>query len=115
MSADNYDPEFFHNLGMSLLHRSTVSASLTTKRRFRAYYGVTHTVSYKLWLNLRAQIPENCKPCHLLWTLNFLKTYDTEMVRSALFRVDEKTMRKWQWIVIDAISNLKLVRYFYFI
>ena len=83
MSADNYGPEFFLNLGMSLLHRST-------KRRFRAYYGVTHTVSYKLWLNLRAQIPENCKPCHLLWTLNFLKTYDTEMVRSALFRVDEK-------------------------
>ena len=90
MSADNYDAEFFLKLDLSLLHRSTVLAYLTTNRRFRAYYGVTHSAFYTLWLNLRTLISENCKLCHLLWTLNFPKTYSTEMIRSALLRVHEK-------------------------
>ena len=35
------------------------------------------------------------------------------MVRSALFRFEEKTMRKLQWIVVGPIAKLELVRYLF--
>ena len=46
---------------------------------------------------------------HLLYGLYFLKVYPTESVACGVFRVQEKTWRKWVKIVIKKISLLKLV------
>ncbi len=115
-----FDSEYFLNIGLTYVRRTaeifhTNSLSLIAERRLIAFYGASHTVCEKLWLNINSLIPDNCQPSHLLWSLHFLKTYDNEMVRSALFRVDKKTMRKWQWIVISALAKLRLVRCFYFL
>ena len=50
---------------------------------------------------------EEVEPIHLLWTLMFLKGYHKESVNSAIAEVDEKTFRKWVWILIPEISYLE--------
>jgi len=46
---------------------------------------------------------------HLLWSFLFLKTYDPEKVLSVACGVDEKTYRKWVWLVLDLLGELDLV------
>jgi hypothetical protein len=43
-----------------------------------------------------------------LWGLLFLKVYETDSVLAGIVGgIDEKTFRKWKWIIVKAISNLK--------
>lgn len=39
----------------------------------------------------------------------FLKAYDIEHVNGSLSGWDEKTVRKGQWIVFDALARLKII------
>ena len=50
-------------------------------------------------------VEDACKPKHLLWALIFLKTYTTESSLLVAIGVDEKTLRKWIFIIIYAISD----------
>ena len=52
-------------------------------------------------------VEDACKPKHLLWVLIFLKTYTTESSLAVAIGVDEKTLRKWIFIIIYAISDLE--------
>ena len=52
-------------------------------------------------------VKDACKPKHLLWVLIFLKTYTTESSLAVAIGVDEKTLRKWIFIIIYAISDLE--------
>ena len=52
-------------------------------------------------------VKDACKPKHLLWVLIFLKTYTTESSLTVAIRVDEKTLQKWIFIIIYAISDLE--------
>jgi hypothetical protein len=58
---------------------------------------------------LAEKIPVHGQPEHLLWCLIFLKQYKTENQNHALVKADEKTIRKWVWIFVDLIANLKVV------
>lgn len=40
---------------------------------------------------------------HLLWTLYFLKTYNTEDVSCAFLRCDRKTFRLWVWRILAVL------------
>jgi len=42
----------------------------------------------------------------LLWASHFLKTYGTESTLASQIGVDEKTFRKWTWILVYAIADL---------
>ena len=45
---------------------------------------------------------------YLLWGLLLLKSYSYKVVNSSLVGgVDEKTLRKWSWIIVDLISELE--------
>ena len=46
-----------------------------------------------------------CKPKHLHWVFIFLKTYTTESSLEVAIGVDEKTLRKWIFSIIYAISD----------
>ena len=107
------DSSQFLLLGNDLLiHSSKVTYGETQSRRFRSIFGTTPYVCSILWDKIREfpeeAVPKNASPRHLLWTLFFLKTYPTEAsLASGVGGVDEKTVRKWIWIIIEAISFLE--------
>lgn len=41
-----------------------------------------------------------------------LTVYATELLGSALFKVDEAIFRKWEWIIIPKIGNLTIASLF---
>ena len=62
------------------------------------------------WIKKRIRsmlVEDACKPKHLLWAVIFLKTYTTESSLAVAIGVDEKTLRKWIFIIINAISDLE--------
>ena len=52
-------------------------------------------------------VKDACKSKHLLWVLIFLKTYTTESSLVVAIGDDEKTLQKWIFIIIYAISDLE--------
>ena len=67
------------------------------------------TVCAIVWGELKWSmlVEDPCKPNHLLWVLIFLKTFITESSLAVAIGVDEKTLRKWIFIIIYAISDLE--------
>lgn len=57
-------------------------------------------------IRLHPAIPDKYEPKHLLWTLYFLLTYATERRLCCILRADRKTIRKYTWPTITAISSL---------
>ena len=103
------DPTYLLSSGLDLTGFSESKSKSMQLRRYRALFGVYPSVSYRLWSHLIRHLPSDCKINHFFWALNFLKTYNSESVRAALFNLDEKTLRKWQWIVVKSLARLKLV------
>ena len=67
-----------------------------------------------LWHRLYVNDPTHLrgwKPHHLLDALFFLKVYSSEDVHSGFSGCDPKTLRKWNWIVIEAIAQLDCVSF----
>jgi hypothetical protein len=81
----------------------------TKKRRFKKIFGVTAAVCAKLWILLAAHLGRDSRPVHLLWTLFFLKHYSVEEVNSAFAQCNEKTFRKWTWLMVEELAKLELV------
>ena len=48
--------------------------------------------------------PDGAILIHLFCTLMFLKFYATESVLSGMARVDEKTYRKWIWVILRTLT-----------
>ena len=60
--------------------------------------------------------PRGVFPNHLMWALLFLHEYPKEVsLAKQCSGVDEQAVRKWVWIMVDAISVLetKLVSHSY--
>ena len=104
-------PEVIHfeRIGAQFMRRDPQLFS--NERRFRAFFGVAPQVCAKLWSSCSVNLPSSTKPTHLLWALNFLKVYSTIEVLAAIAGVDEKTLRKWVWCIVEELSELKFVRY----
>jgi hypothetical protein len=90
-------------------------------RQFRTLFGCSPRVVAALYNTLLEQqlITEDKKLLHLLWTLNFLKTYGTETSMAKLFRSSEKTVHKHVGCFLDKYSKLYIVstytNYYYYI
>jgi hypothetical protein len=84
----------------------------TTKKRFRSSYGLDPPAFNELMSDLQTvdigdkQI-EQFDPFYLLMTLYWLRHYIVEPILAAVFRVNEKTARKWCWKYALAIQALK--------
>jgi hypothetical protein len=72
--------------------------------------GTSYEICAELWnlINPVLSVSRNAQPKHLLWALLLMKQYSTEEVNVRLVGgADNKTYRKWSWLFIEAIANLK--------
>eukprot|EP00977_Amphora_coffeiformis_P008565 scaffold1938_cov260-Amphora_coffeaeformis.AAC.1 len=95
-----YSPRAF-----TLLAAEILGVDSFNDRMFRSHFGCSPDICSILW----QQITRGCNgmPYHLLWALNFLKSYDTEDVMACRFHVTRNTLRKWIWIYVRKICRLK--------
>lgn len=83
----------------------------TKRRRFVSRFGVDPWIVAILW-NLiieHPKFPTGASIMKLLWSLCFLKTYDTENNLACFFGVDEKTFRMWNWSMLECLSTIPAV------
>ena len=104
-------PEQVRKLSLSILSQSKQVSIAVIHRRFKGLFGITPHVTSITWNLVLPCLPSAAKPRHLLWSLLFLFCYATEHVNCAIFRVDEKTYRKWTWFFVDLIGNTSIVSY----
>ena len=101
----------YHGLEIINQNRQNFDTNWTTvnQRRWSANYGTSPHICQCLWklVTEKDPLPRGGSFYHLLWTLLFLKTYMTELVMSGMIGVDEQTYRKWLWIILPRIGNLK--------
>ena len=105
---------FWYELGMEFLNHGRRESSFKHRReshmrRFKQSFGCTPTVLLKCWclLSRFTELDGNVSPNHLLWAVHFLKDYGKESKNAALAGCDEKTFRKWTWVLIYAMSDLE--------
>ena len=105
------DASSFLKLGLSLFSEAARSdrSHATQNQCFKGLCGVHPTVCVIVWGELKQSmlVEDACKPKHPLWVLIFLKTYTTKSSLAVAIGVDEKTLRKWIFIIIYAISDLE--------
>lgn len=99
----------FLKIGNRITKTKCGQKTSTKTRRFKSHFGVTPFVCSIIWMKIIEQAPDDYKPKHLLWGLNFLKTYTDEHARHSLFGADEKTIRKWTWVTVKLMSSMDVV------
>jgi hypothetical protein len=74
-----------------------------------SYFGATATVVAEIWNRLVVQnlldVDSNPRPRHLLWSLLWLRQYNTEKMNRLLAGIDEKTYREWSWYFVELIRD----------
>lgn len=105
-----YSESFFWKLGHKFTDHRLHLSPTQGHRRFKTFYGVSPNICSILWGLIEQNVPETCEPKHLLWGLCFLKQYNNESVNRATFGTDEKTFRKYVWILIDLLAHIDVVR-----
>lgn len=84
----------------------------TNNSRFLSAYGASSKVCCCIYediknLDIHHSGISNPKPYLLLICLHWLKRYPVEHMMSAMFAMNEDTVRKWIWIYCAAIQALK--------
>ncbi len=77
----------------TFLHSDKVIAIPTVNRRARCIFGAEPKMCARIWLCLKALVPQQTKPKHLLWGLIFLKFYEPEISLAVRVGADEKMSR----------------------
>lgn len=80
-------------------------------RIFRANFGVSPYICAAVW-NLMVDtrlLPLRAQPKHILWSLLFLKVYASENVLCTICACDEKTFRKWVWMMLEQMAKFDVV------
>ena len=83
--------------------RNTVISYVRVSR-----FGVEPTMVATMWdISItHTNFSSGAKLVHLLWSLNFLKIFDSV---HGFFGVDEKTYRQWMWPIIQCIASMSVV------
>lgn len=107
----SFEPNSFFILGNDMIKRRAMlpTATETDIQRFRSVFGTSPQICSYLWdmCSYHTDLPKDSHPKHLLWSLMFLKLYRSESAHTSIAGgVDEKTFRKWSWILVSAISFL---------
>ena len=108
MRLERHIPPYRWCMAAGLMCGKTPQA-MVVGRRFSGIYGATPQLCSRIWFTASLTLPPTTTPKHLLWALLFLKQYSNEHSMAKDCQCDEKTMRKWVWIVIECISKLPLV------
>jgi hypothetical protein len=102
----------FIAIGSEILNQAVPSSkSAAFQTRWTSHFQVDPIVCAEAWRLMQITdvdgIVDNGRPEHLLWSLMFLTTYDSESVLARAMRVDEDTFRKWCWLYILKLSYLE--------
>jgi hypothetical protein len=105
----------FELLGRSIT-KCTVHSFHNKRREFVTSFGIPPIVMAKIWemiLENGTSPNPKMKEKHFMWGLYFLKVYPGMKIMGASVKQDtelrkpnEKTVHKWIWIAIEAISDL---------
>lgn len=87
----------------------------TNLDRFRSAYGSNPVVLARIWEDLQKTTVPEAKISReatkhfdrFLMAFYFLNVYPTEKREAGIFKVDEKTGRKWRWYFVEKIRALK--------
>ncbi len=108
-------PEAFVLAGKDIQHKSPrIGAVATEDHAFREFFGTTAVITSTLWRLLTAnnKISTKSGVKHLLWMLHFLRAYPKQgatcsMVGGSEGAVDPKTLHKYIWPLIYAVSDME--------
>ena len=105
-------PDMTHILqvGQEIMGQSSSTpGSMTEDCRFRAVFGCGPLVALVLSgiVLTEPMVISGATVVHMLWALMFLKVCSNKTAMSTMSGVDEKTFRKWPWVLIEAISDLE--------
>ena len=101
-------------MGWNAVPTSSLGAT-TTNWQFCSAFRVNPLLCHHLWNTITInQNPINAsvqsvRPKHLLWTLLFLKQYNSTEMNAGICSIDEKTYRKWVWIFVTFLLEFKVV------
>lgn len=93
-----------------ILKNANGNQSQSYVRKFKALFGISPQICWRVWSQLQSSLPKNRMPKHLLWASLFSKVYASEHVHCLLTNTTKKTFRKWTWIVINALACENNVR-----
>ena len=98
-----------HSLGFELMNRpGSKVGTVDGMNRFAAFFGTSAYVLAIVWkLLFENFLLDDAEYVHLLWGCMLLKQYSGDRVLSAVAGVNEKTFRKWERKIIDAMSWLE--------
>lgn len=105
------DPLAFLNQGLRYMNLEHHVADV--EARFKAHFGSSPYICSMVWtMIVEAQasqpvLPNNASFVHLLWALLLMKVYASEAVLSGIVGADQKTFRKWSWLLIRKVATLK--------
>lgn len=111
---EKMNAELFLKLGNKFTNTKSTSSKYIAERRFASFFGVSPEICIIVWDRIKPWVPTDGEPKHLLWSLSFLKQYAVEHYRSAIFKADEKTVRKWTWLFVKILSDMDVVPLFRF-
>jgi hypothetical protein len=108
-------PELIAEHAHELFRKDTGYSNKTTKALDKeicaSLIGTTYDVCSEVWNLINPSETEDLRkshPKHLLWACLFIKCYCTEEILTRVVGgVDTKTYRKWVWLFVTAISELK--------
>jgi hypothetical protein len=80
----------------------------TRDRRFREAFGISSETAHMLWmyLNVPNEGPYGGQKVHLLWSLLFLKTYNTQNDLAGRCGVHRNTFKHWRDLFLTRIASL---------
>jgi hypothetical protein len=108
------DAADFPDIGLTTtIGTRSIKFEKLARGRFASSYGTEPIIVAILWAMMMQSNSSSSHdnkpypPKHLLcWAPMFLKSYDTEMNIASRLRVpDEKTYRKWLWIILPWIAT----------
>lgn len=101
---NSMDSSAFMLFFSSFTHRQMQIHNRHNLNIFNSFFGVSPLVCSEIWILLNKQYVPYMKPVHLFWASLFLKQYNTENVSSMICKCDEKTFRKWVWLIINELK-----------
>lgn len=102
--------DLFYDYGKSFTKHASFPKYVGMSR-FKAFFGVSPSICAKAWFHIKNDLPPDDNEMHLLWALFFLKCYNTDSVNCSAALCDEKTFRKRNWVVVEKLAFMKMVRY----
>ena len=104
-----FGPMVFQNVLVEMLNLAGQRSEKTLPSLCRAHIGVSFAVCADLWKKVQdnGTMPEKAEPKHLIWALIKLRMNNSSKQDSVMFKADEKTVRKWVWMMLEAIVSIK--------